>query len=99
MKAYYLLKGQQRGLAELRATLASERDRAIASVQKAIGTAGLSDNLNADLKGALVQSLNKALAKLQQLNPDAPFDAGVLSVLARPIMSMSQRISMSQGRS
>ena len=98
MKTDYMLKGQQRSLAKPRACLATERDRAIASVKKVITVAGSSDNLNADLKEGFVQSLKKALAKLQQLNPDILFVTGALSVLAQLMISMSQRISMSQGR-
>lgn len=92
-------KAQQRSLAELRASLAAERDLAIASVKKAIRAAELSDNLNADLEATLVSSLKKALAKLEELNPDAPFDAGALDMLAQPIVSMFQGLSITQRRS
>ena len=93
MKTDYVLKGQQRSLAEPRACLATQRDRTITGVKKATRAAGLSDNLHADPKEALVRSLKRALAKLEQLIPDAPFDAGTLSVLTRALISMSLRIS------
>lgn len=93
MKTDYMLKGQQHSLDEPRASMATERDRATVSVKKAIATAESSDNLIADLKEALVPSLEKALAKRGQPNPDASFDAGAPGVIARPIISKSQRIS------
>lgn len=71
-------KVQQCGLAELRASLAAERDGAIDSLKKALRTAESSDKQSADPTETLVRSLKKALVKLEQLNPDAPFDADEL---------------------
>lgn len=72
------------------ASLASERDQTIANVKKTIRAAELNDSLNAELKEALVQSLRRGLAELEQLDPDAPLDFGALSALAQHIMSMSK---------
>lgn len=97
MKTNYMLGGRD-DLAELQAALARERNGAVASVIRAIRSAETSGGLNADIREETLRSLKNALAKLQKLDPEAPFAPGPLSDLVRPIISMSQSISLSQNR-
>lgn len=80
---------KQPNLAELRASLALERDAAIDAVNKSIRIAGLIEGMSDDIKSGLTQSLEVAKKDLKNIDPETIADAGGLLEAAQFIKSIS----------
>lgn len=76
-------------LPELRESVVLAREQAIVALQRSITAAALLDDLNGDVRSALVQALETELAVLEKIDPAIITDAEAMLATEEQIKSIS----------